>query len=475
MDSLGQSTTPSIEVPPTTIPTGKRILGLNSEITCKYGTPKPSGKGPTELSERLMEKYKLPKKFTHLVYWELICRDPDVFGAPLAELVNSDRFECGELEEAYETCCCEVKCNDQFWVRDTLTGVRLEPIGSECIKRFNKKAGETTSKIVKRNQLRREIERDGIEKVARNRKRHICGVCKSELVDMSKKWGKTYKICNKCVAEKPHRIPVKDISTKPLKNVDQPLWETRYQSQPLPWYISLHLDKEGDEYIHHKTNDDTYFIDKSYGIRLDYKSSEWIFKIKSHNESEIHNYGDVDISCKRCGTKFTSSAMHPSMEIFGKRIPTDDSMCHDCSLESPLTVYKSMRITTPDMPTSILQLYKTNKPHYTRLKTRLTYPGERCTKCTNQLDMRTARSERNAGRLMKWCHTCYRRTKSGFSGWIDDPNELKKPHPNALMYATLFEAFERFITDKPHLLDSIKQYNISKQHQKKIVSAWYTS
>ena len=67
-----------------------------------------------------------------------------------------------------------------------------------------------------------------------------------------------------------------------------------------------------------------------------------------------------------------------------------------------------------------------------------------------------------------------KKTGSGFRGWLYDLNGLKEPHPNALIYAKMFDTFKKFIRDKPYLLNQIELYNISKQHQKKICSVWYT-
>ena len=268
MDFIQQTSPPS----QSPIDTGKRILGLNSEIIRKYGTPNPKGTGPTKLSKRVLKEYGLrpstfddkSNTFTHSEFWELVCRDPDIFNTSLKELLPSGRIKWSETDEAYSQCCCDVGCNDNFWVYDTVTGVTLEPIGSQCIKRFNIKAGEETAKIVTANKIRREIRREidtyGIEEAAIRKKRHICSKCESWLVDMSRTYGKTYKICNNCLVKKPHHILPRYISTKPLKNVDLQNWENQYQSQPLPWYISLYLDTDGELYIYNKKGLRPFFI-----------------------------------------------------------------------------------------------------------------------------------------------------------------------------------------------------------------------
>lgn len=483
MDSIQQTSPPS----QSPIDTGRRILGLHSEIIRKYGTPKSNGTGPTKLSKRLLKEYGLrpstfddkSNTFTHAEFWELVCRDPDIFNTSLKELLPSGRIECGVIDEVYSQCCCDVPCNDNFWVYDTQTRVTLEPIGSQCIKRFNIKAGEETAKIVTANKIRREIDTYGIEEAAIRKQRHICSKCESWLVDMSRTYGKTYKICNNCLVKKPHHILPRYISTKPLKNVDLQNWENQYQSQPLPWYISLYLDTDGELYIYNKNTSDTHYIESSYGIKLDYKSSEWIFKIKTETSEDTYkiiNYGNVNIHCTLCNKLFASSAMHPSIEIFGKHIHTNHSMCHDCNLVSPMTIYKTMCINTPQMQESLSNLYNTNMKEYNRLEKLLTYAGEKCRQCKNLLvtsEVSTPESP-NCGRLMKWCKECKKKTGSGFRGWLNDLTGLKEPHPNNLIYAKMFDTFKNFIRDKPYLLNQIELYNISKQHQKKICSVWYT-
>lgn len=463
-------------------------MSTNTYWINRFGIPRGE---PTTQAIELLVKYGIRntgdiKSLSFTEFWDLVCRDPSRgFDTPREGLITEQgRLSIQWCSEAYDSCCCQHACSNNFTVTDTKTGRCIDPVGSKCIGRFNIEAGATAERHCLEKKLQDRIDRYGIRKISIDDNRHICRICQKWLVGMNRKYGKTHQICDRCIIKAHHKVLPEHIEIKPLKSVRTSGWEIQ-NGQRLPWFISCRLDKDGDLYFYNHELNDTFRIKDNYCPRLDYNPSDktWLWKIKqlvtptdlsdtdadADDNYDIVTYNGVDTTCKICEVSFYSTAMIQNIMLTSSdtTIQGESQICKHCQYRSPHMVDCVINSRVPEFRDTPKILYSQNKYDFKKFQSTVTYSGNKCKTCDHLLTIRVSKSEHNPGRRMNWCKSC-EKVSGGFKGWVNTSDNCKNPYDKHEVYKIILDEFIHYLKDPGYFKSQCKKYLIKRSERKQI-------